>query len=304
MAVAPKQNFKDHQYTNLGKITYCLLHDINKTLNSMNINLTLMKEKSRYNDDLVSTSLNGINKISNLLASANKQLQNKPFRQYFSPTEEIKDILDLLSYRLQRSGIELDLELASGEIYGDTVKFSQVVMNLLTNAIDAIEESEKNIENQPIKRFGKIGSSDGSGNKIQIISKFEILHNVKSAQSSAQIAQSGAQGGAQIAQSGAQGGAQSASSKSKCRYKLEIADNGVGLRLDSNDDHSIIFNKGYSTKDSYGQNQGLGLYIVKQIVENEFLGNIQVVTQDDSQGAESMQRMTRFRVSFMTNLRI
>jgi two-component system C4-dicarboxylate transport sensor histidine kinase DctB len=69
----------------------------------------------------------------------------------------VRSSIDIAAQRLQREGVELDLRLPDGPVWvqGGDVRLQQVVLNLITNAVDAMEVSARklilvSIESGPI----------------------------------------------------------------------------------------------------------------------------------------------------------
>ncbi|MBN2260809.1 MAG: hypothetical protein JW702_09710 [Clostridiales bacterium] len=76
-------------------------------------------------------------------------------------------------------------------------------------------------------------------------------------------------------------------------YLYKIIDNGKGIKKEDFED---IFNPGYSTKFNKGNgdsNRGLGLFIVKELVENIYMGEIKVISEID--------KMTEFTIMIPKN---
>ncbi|QCT94370.1 HAMP domain-containing histidine kinase [Caminibacter mediatlanticus TB-2] len=78
----------------------------------------------------------------------------------FCPKDIINDALKLLEARIKQNGVEIVLDIKKIEpIYGYKTEFSQVILNIINNAIDVLKE--RNIENKKI--FIRI-----NGKKIEI----------------------------------------------------------------------------------------------------------------------------------------
>jgi signal transduction histidine kinase len=58
----------------------------------------------------------------------------------FSLSDEVKGVIEVLLYKANSAKVKIIFEpLATGEVVGDPAKWSQVVLNLITNAIDAYD---------------------------------------------------------------------------------------------------------------------------------------------------------------------
>jgi C4-dicarboxylate-specific signal transduction histidine kinase len=102
----------------------------------------ILSAKSYLNQALLAT-----NKMEGLISNIKKQIARESTINLFSLNQEIGQIVQILAYKIRRAQVDVKF-LASAEIKieGDAVKFGQIIINLLANAIDACEESElKNI---------------------------------------------------------------------------------------------------------------------------------------------------------------
>ena len=74
------------------------------------------------------------------VASARRQLQQRPEARDFNPADEIRQVLPLLESRARVNGVRLQLNLApSLRLHGNSIQFSHVVCNIIMNAIDAYD---------------------------------------------------------------------------------------------------------------------------------------------------------------------
>lgn len=77
-------------------------------------------------------------------------------KQAFDPAEEIEGVTALLQHQLRDRNIELDLQVENGLlVQGDSSKFGLIVQNLLSNAIDAFEGADGQVELRWLARDGK-----------------------------------------------------------------------------------------------------------------------------------------------------
>jgi len=158
-------------------------------------------------------------------------------------TKRIKDLIDSTNNRLRRFH-KLQSFSARSEI-------EEIIKIMLTKAraqmvnINLLGEIDFNICGDK-SRFGQV-IMNLLGNSIEACSKSdnkskEILTNLKS-------------------------------NLDKSNLIIEVSDNGIGI---DNKYLSHIFQPFFSTKGDNGKNIGLGLSVVKEIIEQDFKGNIEV----------------------------
>jgi two-component system C4-dicarboxylate transport sensor histidine kinase DctB len=83
-------------------------------------------------------SLVAAKKVEELILALRKQLQTKTDRRYFSLPDEINQVIKILNYKLLKNNLTVKFRPAAEiKIFGDPVRFSQIVLNLLSNAVDA-----------------------------------------------------------------------------------------------------------------------------------------------------------------------
>jgi len=83
----------------------------------------------------------GIDRIKKFADSARKQIQKQETESVFDPSEEISSAIQILSYKAQKDNVEFDFPRPKSkiELYGNPIKFYQMIMDLVSNAIDAYD---------------------------------------------------------------------------------------------------------------------------------------------------------------------
>ena len=165
----------------------------------------------------LSRAVEGTEKLESFLQAARKQIQNQDTKQYFSVNKEILQSIQLLSHRANKAQVKVNL-LSDSEIklFGNPLKFNQIMTNLLANAVDAYDQS-------------------ANANRVIEI-QLQIIRSV---------------------------------------VVIIVRDFGAGIPSQS---LSKIFDPLFTTK-SFDKGTGMGLAIVKQIVQRDLLGEIEVQSQ-------------------------
>ncbi len=151
----------------------------------------------------------------NLLRSFKRQCQKDGEKNIFSLSKEIKQSLAVLNFYFIKNNIELVLKIKDNiEIFGDSIKFSQIIVNLISNAIESFP-------------------AGGENKKITV-----CLEGVNG------------------------------------NIVFSVEDNGSGI---DNDTLSLIFEPFFSLKKEFKDGHcGIGLALVKKIIEEDFSGKILV----------------------------
>jgi signal transduction histidine kinase len=134
-----------YRFAEFGKMSSGYFHDIANPLTA--VSLSLERLKAQGVEELADTrvhferALNAAKRMEDYIGAVKKQLQQQEDLKTFSPSEEIEQLIEIIGYKARKAGVairsRLDTEI---QIFGNPIKFSQVVMNLLSNAIDSYEE--------------------------------------------------------------------------------------------------------------------------------------------------------------------
>jgi signal transduction histidine kinase len=214
------------QFVQLGRIASDLLHEIANPLTAATWNLesVLHDQDSsvRYKTKVktrLTESLECLEHIQEVIKVSKHQFQQQQQQTFFSPEEEINGIIRLFRPKSQKRKISLIMHAQHNSVlYGNPIRFNQVISNLISNALDAYQ------------------------GKNTLVNNRKILLSVKAHQS---------------------------------HVIVTIRDWGQGI---SRSDLKRIFTAFFTTK-SRQHGSGLGLSIVKHIVEHEFQGKIVVKSE-------------------------
>lgn len=132
----------------LGQLSAGLTHEIVTPLTNIQIILSNLSQSDEYKNGRyegeVRTALAGVEQINalvkNYLRNA-KGTNKKDNLTKFHTGKEIHKAANMLEYKLRQRNISLKIEIRDDvNLHGDTVKFGQVITNLILNAIDAYED--------------------------------------------------------------------------------------------------------------------------------------------------------------------
>lgn len=136
-----------YRLAEFGRLSSGIFHDLVNPLTAVSLNLEQIKDgaenkisdaKSYLNQALLATK-----KMEGLIAGIKKQIQQKNNKTEFSLNTEIIQIAQILSYKARLAKVKINFS-AKEEIilYGEAMKFGQIIINLLANAIEASENSQ------------------------------------------------------------------------------------------------------------------------------------------------------------------
>ncbi len=137
-----------YRFAEFGRLSSGLFHDLMNPLQSIVASVgTLDAEKQNDFPQVqasIATAVNTSRRMSSIIASVRKQMKTSGARTYFSLNQELEEAIDILQYRARETHTRIECH-AETEIhsYGNALKFHQITINLIANALDACEKVER-----------------------------------------------------------------------------------------------------------------------------------------------------------------
>lgn len=156
-----------YRFAQFGRMASGLFHDLVNPLNLVSLNLDLLSRKSKRVGQqklsdikvLLERAVDGTLRLENFVQAARRQVQHQEYPQTFLLANEITQVIQMLEHKAKKSHVKISLKLSKGiKMFGNSMKFSQLITNLVLNAIDAhenVKRKEKLIE----VRLQKINSN-------------------------------------------------------------------------------------------------------------------------------------------------
>jgi signal transduction histidine kinase len=136
-----KKVAESYNLVEASRISFGVYHDLANILTASSLALEEVTNNfDNHNKlrNLIKKSVFINERAVNLLRSFKRQCQKDGERNNFSLSKEIKRSLSVLNFYFIKNNIELVLKIKDNiEIFGDSIKFSQVVTNLISNAIES-----------------------------------------------------------------------------------------------------------------------------------------------------------------------
>lgn len=138
-----------YRFAEFGRMSTGLFHDLANPLTLVFLNLDKMKKQSRNSHQdisetkiLLNRALSGTKRLEQFIVAARKQVQNQDVLQKFSLTEEVNSALLLLEYKSRKKKVRFVVVIPKNILYiGNSVRFNQLVTNIVSNAIDSYDDS-------------------------------------------------------------------------------------------------------------------------------------------------------------------
>ncbi len=133
----------------LGQLSASVAHEIRNPLAAVNLNLQVLKRNTPDSEaayNYISSALKGVDRISRIVeVTLNFSRPTMPDIKEININSLIPSTLDMVSSIMKRKEIKIELKLLENlpTVSADSKQMQQVMINLLTNAADAIKSKGK-----------------------------------------------------------------------------------------------------------------------------------------------------------------
>ena len=139
-----------NRFAEFGRLASGFFHDLSNPLTAVSLNLEMLKDK--HGPEIADArshldqALSATKRAEGFITAIRKQIQHQETRSVYSLVEEVKQVLQVMSYNARKHGIQLDVSFTQDiRMYGNLLKFNQIVMNLVSNAIDAYDQRKTEV---------------------------------------------------------------------------------------------------------------------------------------------------------------
>jgi len=159
----------------VGEMVANIAHQWRQPLSSLNLMLSNLEDAHETNtlddvyfDKQILKSRNVIQKMSLIIDEFRYFFNPKGQKEYFDIEESLKQVEDMLHDRMRIESVYLEIlpEENLGEVFGYPNQLSQVLLNLLSNALDAFGDTSNSEAIGTSKRI-KVGVND-NGERIEL----------------------------------------------------------------------------------------------------------------------------------------
>ena len=135
-----------YRFAEFGRLSSGLFHELATPLNLVSMNLGRLRGKNSkiQSADEIKQTLGrahlGAKRLEKFLEAARKQIQNQEIQKIFSINKEINHAIEVLNHKAKTAHVVINFrEPKNIEIFGNPVKFNQVITNLLANSIESYD---------------------------------------------------------------------------------------------------------------------------------------------------------------------
>lgn len=224
------RNMELEHFAEFGRVSANLLHEVTSPLTAASLNLELFDGAGSRT---VTRARKNLQQLERYVTAARQQLKTCGKLKNFSIRSEFKRLALVMNPLARQNGVKIIFEsTANYKLFGDSVKFNQLLANLVSNAIDAYQGV--------------------------CLARKQSLVTVKATASNRWL-------------------------------KLTVSDWGKGIPPEA---IPRLFQPFYTTKADSERGTGIGLTMVKRVVEDDFGGTI-TVTSTPSIGTRFVIKLKR-----------
>ena len=123
------------RFAELGRLTASLLHEISNPLTAALLQLEQYKDQSSAG---AKRALRSIKTMRNYVDAARQQIRQNSPQMIFRVNPQVKQVQQIVVPLARQAGVDLQFgQIPECKLYGDAVKFQQILANLTVNAIEA-----------------------------------------------------------------------------------------------------------------------------------------------------------------------
>lgn len=140
-----------YRFVDFGRMASGYMHDLGSPLTALSLHLRSLA-KSKTAPVQVGQALQSLQKIDELNRGVQAQIQKQAITTVFTPAEQIRIALTMLTYKARESGVTLDWTppKAAMQLTGNPLKFHRLITGLVDNAIDAYAGIPKERDNRRV----------------------------------------------------------------------------------------------------------------------------------------------------------
>ncbi len=131
-----------YRFAELGKLSSGIFHDLMNPLNAVIANVDQLESKTEIPElkDSVEKAVHASRRMGDFLGTIRKQIKPTLVMETFSTNQELSEAVDMLKHKARINNVSLKLNLPKELfLFGNPLKFHQIAINLISNAIDSYD---------------------------------------------------------------------------------------------------------------------------------------------------------------------
>lgn len=132
-----------YRFAELGQVSTALLHELANHLTTITLDIEGLETKKTA---MLGRTKRSIRYIDDMVHRVRDQLHGKSMTQHFNVAGELDDVVNVLQHKASQSQVRLLWQMPADKkgmrCRGDSLRFRQLVANLISNAIEAYADTE------------------------------------------------------------------------------------------------------------------------------------------------------------------
>lgn len=159
----------------IGRLSASLIHEISNPLSSVLIQLEQHKDNASVN---LRSALSSVKTLRRYVDAARQQIKSESNEVIFSVNSQLNEVKRVVTPIAKSSNVKLKFTvLNTAKMYGDPVRFQQIVANILLNAIQAYSDTSTSVSHGTnLHASTSVSSSDNQIVSITCYSCKRHLH--------------------------------------------------------------------------------------------------------------------------------
>ncbi len=136
-----------YRFAEFGRLSSGMFHDLVNPLTAVSLKLNVLANdvsKLPQVKKHVERAMIAGSRMQQFILAIQKQISTQHIARQFSLNEEIEEAIELLGHKARTEKVDVLFSVEHNvEMYGNSIGFNQIVMNLLSNAIDSYNNTNK-----------------------------------------------------------------------------------------------------------------------------------------------------------------
>jgi two-component system, NtrC family, C4-dicarboxylate transport sensor histidine kinase DctB len=136
-----------YRFVEFGRLATGLFHDLMNPITAVSLNIeSLDKNASADVKKDLDRVLTASKRMNSFMQAIKKQIQNQEVQTKFSIRTELEQVIQILAYKSRKCQVDVTCCIKEEvEIFGNPLKFHQLMVNIISNALDAYEGLENDL---------------------------------------------------------------------------------------------------------------------------------------------------------------
>lgn len=133
-----------YRFAELGQLSTALMHELANHLTTLTLDIESLEAENR--SQMLRRAKRSMSYIDKMVVQVRDQLRGKTRSRAFNATSEVEAVIGILQHKAGQAGVALEWQPPKAQklqVYGDPLRLRQLLANIISNAIDAYDDEQK-----------------------------------------------------------------------------------------------------------------------------------------------------------------